>query len=227
MNLPASTDYIDIHNHGSTPAPGIFNVENLMAHEGLLPHNTGGMTFTIGAHPWFINIENAPDQMLFIEKYAADDNVIALGEAGFDKLKGPAVALQEKYFTEHAILAERVSKPLFIHCVRAWDEIIAARKSLKPSMPWIIHGFRGKPELGWQLVSKGFYLSFWFDFIMRPESAVLVRSLPAERIFLETDGSGYDIRAIYSKVSADLMMTADELKGIIHNNFNTLFNLKK
>ena len=68
-------------------------------------------------------------------------------------------------------------------------------------MPWLIHGFRGNVELAKQLLSKGMYLSFWFDFIIRPESSKLVRSLPKERIFLETDGADVDIRTIYEKVA--------------------------
>ena len=93
-------------------------------------------------------------------------------------------------------------------------------------MPWLVHGFRGKPDLALQLISKGMYISFWFDFVMRPESARLIRSLPKERIFLETDGSGVDIRDIYNKVSADLEITIDELKSVINKNFKEFFKLK-
>jgi Tat protein secretion system quality control protein TatD with DNase activity len=44
------------------------------------------------------------------------------------------------------------------------------------------------------------YLSFWFDFILRPESAELLRNLPMDRIFLETDGADVPIRDIYKKL---------------------------
>jgi Tat protein secretion system quality control protein TatD with DNase activity len=68
------------------------------------------------------------------------------------------------------------------------------------------------------------YLSFWFDFVMRPESADLLRFLPKERIFLETDGADMDIREIYRKVSGDLEISIDELKERMRNNFNLLFD---
>jgi Tat protein secretion system quality control protein TatD with DNase activity len=67
------------------------------------------------------------------------------------------------------------------------------------------------------------YLSFWFDFILRPESTPLIKSLPREKIFLETDGADVSIGTIYKKVASDLDMSADELKTIIHANFNELF----
>jgi TatD DNase family protein len=92
-------------------------------------------------------------------------------------------------------------------------------------MPWMIHGFRGSIEQAEQLLSKGFYLSFWFDFALRKESTQLFRSLPKDRIFLETDGADVDIRTIYKKVAKDLDMTVDELKANIHMNFNEFFDL--
>jgi len=94
-------------------------------------------------------------------------------------------------------------------------------------VPWLVHGFRGKRELASQLLSRGMYISFWFDFIVRSESSDLVRSIPRERIFLETDGSDTDIRDIYSKVANDLGIGISELKNIIIRNFNELFGGQK
>jgi TatD DNase family protein len=122
------------------------------------------------------------------------------------------------------VISEEIRKPLYIHCVRAWDELLPAHKKLRPKMPWLIHGFRGNRELAMQLLSKGMYLSFWFDFIIRPESSKLVRSLPKERIFLETDGADVDIRAIYDKVAADLGLQVDELKKVLLRNFTEFFS---
>jgi Tat protein secretion system quality control protein TatD with DNase activity len=59
---------------------------------------------------------------------------------------------------------------------------------------------------------------------MRPESADLLRFLPKERIFLETDGADVDIKEIYRKVSDDLEINIDVLKERMRNNFNLLFD---
>ena len=67
------------------------------------------------------------------------------------------------------------------------------------------------------------YLSFWFDLVVRPESSDLLKVLPPERIFLETDGAPVDIRDIYTKVAADLGMSVDKLKEQIMNNYMMLF----
>jgi TatD DNase family protein len=226
MNFPEENDYIDIHTHEAGESQGIFSVETLMAHEGRVPENRPGIAYISGIHPWYLN-ENNHDQLLAdVLKMAGNPLVIAIGEAGFDKIKGPDISLQQKTFGEQVRIAEEYSKPIVIHCVRAWEELVQEHKRFKPEMPWLVHGFRGKPELGLQLISKGMYLSFWFDFIMKPESARLIRSLPIDRIFLETDGSDADIRDIYNKVSEDLGITGEELKKQILNNFRDFFKIK-
>jgi len=226
MNLPQPGDYIDIHSHGTSYAAGVFTVENLMAHEGLRPEIVKGIAYSYGIHPWFLNENNHTQLIRSVREIAMNPQLIAIGEAGFDKLSGPSPELQRKTFEEQVMIAEDFRLPVIIHCVRAWDELLAVYKNLKPKMPWLIHGFRGKKVLAAQLLSKGMYLSFWFDFVLKPESSDLLKSLPVDRIFLETDGADVDIRDIYSKVSVDLDIKVEELKAKILSNFFVFFNLK-
>jgi TatD DNase family protein len=223
MNLPSADDFIDIHNHGAKSKKGVFSVEVLMAHEEREPENLVGITYTYGIHPWYLDETNHNHLISKVIKAAGNELVAGIGEAGFDRIKGPSTDLQRKTFEEQVYIAEELKKPLVIHCVRAWDELLQEHKKLKPKMPWLVHGFRGKPDLALQLIAKGMYLSFWFDFILRPESTLLIKSLPTDKIFLETDGSGVDIREIYDKVSKDLEITIDKLRSIIHKNFKMFF----
>ncbi len=226
MNLPVKGDFIDIHTHGAEPVTGIFSIETLLAHEQRQPENLPGILFSFGIHPWHLDEKNHNLQITNVIMTADNPLVIAIGEAGFDKIKGPSIELQRRAFEEQVYLAEEQKKPIVIHCVRYWDELVQMNKKLKPKMPWLVHGFRGKKDLALQLISKGMYLSFWFDFIVKSESSQLVRSLPKDRIFLETDGAGVDIKDIYNKVAADLELSVDELKVQILNNFNDLFKIK-
>jgi TatD DNase family protein len=225
MNYPGPSDYIDIHNHGSKTSPGIFTVETLMAHEGRDPVDLEGITFTIGIHPWYLDESNKSLQMERVRELAGNRDIAAIGEAGFDRIRGASSALQKEIFEDQVIISESYRKPLVIHCVRAWDELLTEHKRLRPKMPWLVHGFRGKPELAGQLISKGMYISFWFDFVMRPEAALLLRSVPVDRIFLETDGADIDIRDIYKKVCSDLDIPEEKLKAIIYFNFHGFFRL--
>jgi len=227
MNFPDPEDYIDIHTHDEAASgPGIFSVISLMAHEPERPEEIASIAYTFGIHPWFLTESTYKRQVEAVIEVAGNSPVIAIGEAGFDRLKGPYPDLQRIAFEEQVTIAGEHNKPVVIHCVKAWEELFRAHKRLKPSLPWLVHGFRGNKDLAAQLISKNMFLSFWFNFIIRPEAAKLIKGLPAERIFLETDGSGVDIKDIYSKVSADLEMTVEKLKRIIYNNFNEFFNIR-
>jgi TatD DNase family protein len=227
MKYPLPGDYIDIHTHGSFVNTAVFAVENLMAHELRTPGDIPEQPCTYGIHPWHLTRETIDQLTINVQSVASSPNLVAIGEAGFDKLRGPDLKMQARAFEAQVIISEEIRKPLFIHCVRAWDELLPAHKRLRPKMPWMIHGFRGNVVLAKQLLSKGMYLSFWFDFVMRPESAKLLSSLPKDRIFLETDGADTDIRHIYDKVAGDLDISADELKKRLHGNFNEFFNICK
>jgi TatD DNase family protein len=220
MYLPQNGDYIDIHVHGGTPGSGIFILESLMAHEGKTPVDIPGVAYTYGIHPWFLTQDNHKELIVSVQNTVSDKEIIAIGEAGFDRLRGPSMELQRLVFEEQIAISEELRKPVVIHCVRAFDEILSVQKKLKPKMPWLIHGFRGNLELATQLLSKGLFLSFWFSFVLRPESGYLLKNLPSDRLFLETDGAEVDIRNIYSKVAADLGLSVVKLKSIILNNFN-------
>lgn len=220
MYFPQNGDFIDIHVHGGTPSSGIFILESLMAHESKIPAAVAGVAFTYGIHPWFLNESNYKQLIISVESLITHPDIIAIGEAGFDRLRGPSPELQRRAFEDQIIISEKIRKPVVVHCVRAWDELLAVHKKLKPEMSWLIHGYRGNVKLATQLISKGMYLSFWFDFVLRPGSGDLLRHLPTDRIFLETDGANVDIKNIYDKVASDLDLSVDELKSIILKNFN-------
>lgn len=225
MNLPLADDFIDIHNHGASSATGIFSVENITADEERVPDDSHGLAYTIGIHPWHVTVKNYNEQLKKVILYSRHSNVIALGEAGFDRLRGPEINFQKEIFEKQVIISEEVKKPLYIHCVKAWEELLSAHKMLKPHMPWLVHGFRGKHELALQLITRGMYISLWFDFVMRPESTQLLKSLPFNRIFLETDGGDTKISTIYEKVATDLDLTVDQLKSQLYSNFRTFFGV--
>ncbi|MDE5929471.1 MAG: TatD family hydrolase, partial [Muribaculaceae bacterium] len=105
-----------------------------------------------------------------------------IGECGLDALRGPDMALQREVFLKHIGLSEALGKPLLIHAVRCWPELIALRHNLNPAQEWIIHGFRGKAELAAELLRHGFSLSFGLKY---NEDAF--RLTPPERRYRETD----------------------------------------
>lgn len=140
----------DVHTHLRAPAPGrIVSIDPSEPLEPLLP----GQTYSAAIHPWHADRAGMFGE---VERLAADEAVVAIGETGLDKRRGPSLDVQIPLFRRHIALAEAVGKPLIVHCVGAWQELLALPR---PRVMTIIHGFRGKPELARQLTSAGFFLS--------------------------------------------------------------------
>ena len=149
--------------------------------------------YSVGIHPWDADETSSAAT---IEPLARDPRVIAIGETGLDRLRGASPAVQERLLREHAALSESLRKPLIIHSVRAHEDLIRLHRELRPTQPWIIHGFRGKPAVARRLLDQGFYISLGRRF--NAETATVI---PNDRLLLETDD---DPTATISDVAADV-----------------------
>jgi len=169
--------------------------------------------YSIGVHPWYIdsNDYEATNKLLDIARqFAHNPEIVAIGETGLDKTTAKSVndfSFQREFFIAHARLSEEVKKPLIIHCVKAWNDLLHFHQSIKPSMPWIIHGFRGKTTLANQLLNAGFYLSFSIHYNIDSLKAAWVK----HRLFVETDDKDVDIRDVYQQVANDLAVSIQDL----------------
>jgi len=167
---------------------------------------------SVGLHPWHVSTD-WEEQLRLLGEVAGKKRVVLIGEAGLDKLCKTDFALQQTVFLRQIELAEEVQKPLIIHCVKSWPELIAIRKKVLPSVPWVIHGFRGKPQLANQLLELGFYLSYGEKF-----NAESVRITLLERLCTETDESRLSIEEIYRKIAEVKGVSVEEL----HSHANRL-----
>lgn len=156
-----------------------------------------------GIHPW--NAGSGEDLISKLASVASAQNVLAIGECGFDRLRGPSLAIQEKVFTAQFLISERLQKPMILHIVKSSDIILMMRKRLLPSLPWLIHGFRGGAVQARQLTDAGLMLSFGPDF-----NEEAVRSVGLGNVLLETDGHA-DISLVLEKVAVSLNVTPDVL----------------
>lgn len=179
----------------------------------------GRHAFSCGIHPWYS--EDSENQMIYLKEIVGDERIVAIGETGLDKLKGPSYDIQIPVFEEHIVLSEKLKKPLIIHCVKAWEELLRVHAKAQPSQPWILHGYRGKPELTKRLVAEGFYFSVGDE--INVESMELI---PIERLFCETDEDVMDIRDVYAQaaqaVNLELEDFAEKVRDNVHRVFPTL-----
>ena len=173
-------------------------------------------------HPWHLTAENLSCQIERMENMLSDSRVLALGEVGLDKLTECPYPIQIKAFEEIVSISEAYGKPLIIHCVKSVDELIAIRKKMRPALPWIMHGFRGKPQQADSLLRHGFYLSFGEHY-----NSQVMKGIPIERLFLETDESNVPIDELYNRAAAIRHISAEELKLAVLHNVNNVFGVKK
>lgn len=186
--------------------------ENFMADNELYPD----VFFSCGIHPWYC--DNWGDRFDKLKIIANDPKVLAIGETGLDKLKGPDLKTQRDVFERQIILAQEVRKPMLIHCVKAWDELISLRKAYMKEYPWILHGFRGGLQQAKQLINLGFYLS-----LGRNLNREVLQNVSLDHIFFETDDSACSIVQIYEYASDILHMDIVEFTQIIECNIRHIF----
>lgn len=169
---------MDIHTHIRRPG-AVYNLTlEELRQEPLADTNEW---LSAGLHPWYLTTDWKQDLMQ-LRKWAALPQVVAIGEAGLDRLV--TTSCQEEAFRAQIQLSEEIYKPLIIHCVKATDKLLALHKKLCPTQRWIFHGFRGGPALAQQLLNTGFYLSFGEHF---NESSLLL--CPPFKRYTESDES--------------------------------------
>jgi TatD DNase family protein len=148
---------------------------------------------------------------------ALHTHVLMIGEAGLDKKNGSTpMETQMEVFREHVRLSELLRKPLIIHCVKGFDEVLAIRKEMKAALPWLIHGFRGGIEQWQQLSRAGLLVSIGEHY-----DEELVKELPLSQLFIESDERG-DLVAIYNLVSETKHVEASELAQHVAANIYSL-----
>ena len=188
--------YIDIHTH----RPTALHIE---------PQ-------AVGIHPWMAEKE-AFDEAIF-------DNAVTIGEIGLDFACDVNRDIQERVFRAQLAQAEKRNMPVILHCVRAFEPImkILAEYSLRAV---IFHGFIGSVQQAKRAIDAGYYLSFGPNTFRSPKTIAALQSTPEYRLFAETDDSGEAIENVYSKIAQTRGISVEELKGIIENNYNKIFNI--
>lgn len=155
------TPFFDAHTHHLTSDAQTTSILSCSMMESASVVFQQAKYLSVSLHPWYLSAENLPLQTNWMEHcLSSDPRVVAVGEAGLDKLCDVPLPLQQEAFQAAIALSEKYRFPLLIHAVKATTELLAFQKKHRPTQPWIIHGFRGKKELAEDLLRHGFYLSF-------------------------------------------------------------------
>lgn len=212
-------DFFNFHTHQFTNQSDILELVNQYPQEfdASIPY------YSIGIHPWYIKEDRLENDLRIIEEKLQTKNCLALGECGLDKRVEIPVELQIQVFEKQLILAEKYQKPVVIHCVAAFQEIIAIKKKMKISVPMIVHGFSKNNQVAEQLITAGFYISFGKYLLQNPSLKEVFLNIPNDRFFLETDTIEEGIQQVYDLAAIYKNSTLRELKEIIERNYKEVF----
>lgn len=209
--------FIDIHTHQSwADAETIRLVNCIIGKDYFRP-----VLCSAGIHPWHIDIDFGK-QLDLLANLATKPNVLAIGECGLDKLCDTKWETQEIAFRAQVQLANQVQKPLIIHSVRAYQEIQYILKNAKNIVPVLFHGFSKNIELAKALIANGYYVSLGAS-LCNGKNDDLIKTIPLDRVFLETDNKSSKIVDIYLYFCAARAISMEELKWQIAQNFQVIF----
>ena len=176
--------------------------------------------FSCGLHPWFLEESQTEEQWKTFQLAAEDKTCCAIGECGLDKVCTTNWSVQVHWFERQIIFANEVKKPLIIHCVKCFNELISIKKIVRPKIPMIVHGFNNSPMIAQILLEKGFYISLGSAILQENSNAAQILSqIPLEKLFFETDDKDISISEIYEKASFILKTPLNKLEDIIFANY--------
>ncbi len=203
----------DFHHH-KNHSSGIYNLglfENI-------PQNK----FSVGIHPKDVS-EHFDERFLWLKRVSEDENCIAIGECGLDGLIEVDEELQEECFEKQILWANEIKKPVIIHCVRRFSQLLRFKKFAE--VPMIVHGFNKKRNIADDLQNAGFYLSFGKAVLQNVYLQQILADFPISRMFLETDDADFEIEELYQKTSELKSISMENLENQIQENLRKITNL--
>lgn len=222
MDTKLHHNCLNFHTHQPASTNAVGQVYNWSINQVEIPHRGW---FSVGLHPWHIDFDNAPAQLETVAQRAQNERAVAIGECGLDRLVALPLAQQLPIFEAQIQLAEQLKKPVIIHCVRAFDVLVAWKKRTKPTVPLVVHGFNNNLQIAQQLLAHGFYFSLGTALLLpKSNASAVIKMLPINRLLLENDDKNSNIETIYEAASQHLMLPIDTLKIEIWRNFGQITN---
>lgn len=173
-------------------------------------------TLGLGLHPWFVD-SAPPDWAAQLEARLRAHPTALVGEIGLDRARAaaasPAYAAQLHAFRLQLRCAARLRRPVSIHCVRAYGDLLQELHQMAtprsatspghhpadaadPFPPALaIHSYAGSPETATQLLALPcglggriyFGLSVQVSCRSAAKLAAILPRLPEDRVLLESD----------------------------------------
>lgn len=214
------TKLINLHTHKFSNLSDVIEVVNQYPWE----FDASIPNYSIGIHPWYIDENRLESDLEIIKEKLQLSECLALGECGLDKRIEIPLDLQISVFKKQLEIVKQTKKPIVLHCVAAYDEVIAIKREMKIENPMIIHGFSKNEQVAKSLLNNGFYLSFGKYLLRNPDLEKVFTFAPENQILLETDTIEESIYEVYEKAASIKGISIEDMKTIVFTNFSKIFN---
>jgi Mg-dependent DNase len=206
-------------------------VKTLSAQEGVLA--------SFGLHPWYVS-ERTEWWLDKLEELLVALPGAGVGEIGLDHaMDRPTHGIQEEIFLYQFRLANRLNRPVSIHCRRAFERVIELlEKEGGVGHGGVLHSYSGSRELVPAFEKLGLYISFSGSIttVGNRRGAEAIAAVSKDRLLIETDSpdivpaegkAGLNEPAnlvfILGKASQILAVSPDEIAQITWDNACRLF----
>ena len=222
INICKNLKLVNLHTHFPLTGQQI----GMVNHNVLLPFEPKADQFySVGLHPWDLDQAKDNKWLEILESLLVHPQVLALGECGIDRTLETPIEKQILFFQRQVDLADRLGKPLILHSVRSYSDLLQLKKQRTSKLPWILHGYQGNAETTKQLAQMGFCFSLGAVLLNdRQKLNQSLREIPLSQLFFETDESTENIESIYIFAAGQLKTTAEKLRNQVFENYQHIFD---
>ena len=187
-----------IHTWFSTGTPGQYQVVNGLLQK--LPYSAASLfSVTFGIHPWFADQWDPADWTSLYRSCPV------IGEIGMDSLWCDVpLKRQEKVFETQLAIAADLKKPVVLHTKDCEQKIAQIIKD--HPYPILVHWYSGDCKTLRQFLDQGCYFTLGPDADM-----LLLQNVPADHMFVETDGLDAILWARNTNMEGDFSLIAETL----------------
>lgn len=204
-------EFFDFHHHDFNKKNGIYNLKL----NEIPPANY----FSAGIHPQDIS-DRFEEDFLWLKTIVKLENCVAIGECGLDGLVEIDENLQHEIFQKQIELANEIRKPIIIHCVKRFSQLIHFKK--KSKVPMIVHGFNKRKTIGDEMLKNEFCLSFGKSALYNVNLQDFLKEIPIDQLFLETDSADFEIKDLYYKIAELKSCRIEDFQKKIKENLKNL-----
>lgn len=191
-------------------------------------HNTAAKTHpriivgihTFGIHPWELLTSfsrNNFDESW--QRFKDKKNYYVVGECGLDRAREGLASIEDQkhVLIKHLELAEEKKKPIVLHTVRAFSDLLGILKKMKFTQHIMLHDFSGNEVEMKELLKYPVFFSYGSRIFKNNQ---MLKLTPRECLLFETDDqTEFSIEDIYKKASESLECNMEELQAIVEKNF--------